>query len=189
MQCVCVCVCARPRARWCARVQSIHLRCSAATDLRELPSSGGESPRACLSCASKTSNSAGQSAPTLLVLFVLFPIKKKKSDNISPFGPIIRRRLPLPLCSVLTSVVMRTSYFQTRKLTAREEQDVPRAPGVSCSGVFKKNEHGVTRNAGTDAAWEKPPPTDVEQRRGPDRRGEERGEKRSPCGVRCNKRI
>lgn len=83
---------------------------------------------------------------------------------------------------------MRTSYFQTREITAREEQDVLRAPGVSCSRVYK-NENGGMRNAGADAASEKPPPTDVEQRRGRERREEEKGKKRSPCGVRCNKRI
>lgn len=57
---------------------------------------------------------------------------------------------------------------------------MPRAPGVSCSRVYKKNENGVMRNAGADAAGEKPPPTDVEQRRGRERRGEEKGKKEEP---------
>lgn len=45
---------------------------------------------------------------------------------------------------------------------------------------FTKNENGVMRNAGADAAGEKPPPTDVEQRRGRERRGEEKGKKEEP---------
>lgn len=72
---------------------------------------------------------------------------------------------------------------------------MPRAPGIACSRLYKKNENGVMRNAGADAAWEKPPPTDVEQRRDRERRGEER-EKRGAhvvCGAikeyDCNKSL
>ncbi len=81
-------------------------------------------------------DSAGQSRPSRFVLFYF----EKKSDSISPFGPIKLQQLSLLhlFFFFLTSVVLHTSYFQTRKQTAREEQDVLHAPGVSSSRVKKK---------------------------------------------------
>ena len=64
-----------------------------------------------------------------------------------------------------------------------------RAQQGSRAHGLRKNENGVMRKAGADAAREKPPPTDAERRRRLEGRAEETGEKRSPCGVCCNKRI
>lgn len=49
---------------------------------------------------------------------------------------------------------MLTSYFQTRKQTAREEQDVPHAPGVSNSRVEKGAREKGKKVGGGDKGWD-----------------------------------
>lgn len=93
-----------------------------------------------------------------------------KNSDIPPSGPMKLRQPPTSpfFFCLLTSVVLQTSYFQTRKQTAREEQDVLHSPGVWAQGG-EEEEEGWRRWWGMRESMrvgrKKPPPTVVKTKK------------------------